>query len=132
VETMRGHNLGRVISEGEAHENTGIPGMIAGFSAERVLRAPADGRLSTVREIGEPVEAGDVVAFVEGLPVKAEIKGVIRGLLRNGASVWRGVKTGDIDPRGIKEHCYTISDKARAVGGGVLEGILSHVNRQSP
>lgn len=132
VETMRGHNLGRVISEGEAHENTGIPGMIAGFSAERVLRAPADGRLSTVREIGEPVEPGDVVAFVEGLPVKAEIKGVIRGLLRNGASVWRGVKTGDIDPRGIKEHCYTISDKARAVGGGVLEGILSHVNRQSP
>jgi xanthine dehydrogenase accessory factor len=106
--------------------------VIAGFSAERVFRAPTDGRLSTVKQIGDPVEAGDVVAFVEGLPVRAEIKGVIRGLLRNGASVWKGMKTGDIDPRGVREHCSTISDKARAVGGGVLEGILSHINQQSP
>ena len=129
VETNRGHNLGRVISKGPAEENTGIPGVIAGFSAERVFRAPADGTLETVRQIGDPVQAGDVVGSVEGLQVQAEIKGVIRGLLRDGTSVWKGMKTGDIDPRGIKEHCYTISDKARAVGGGVLEGILSHFNR---
>jgi len=129
VETNRGHNLGRVISKGAAEENTGIPGVIAGFSAERVLRAPADGTLETVRQIGDPVQAGDVVGSVEGFQVQAEIKGVIRGLLRDGTSVWKGIKTGDIDPRGIKEHCYTISDKARAVGGGVLEGILSSLNR---
>ena len=129
IETNRGHNLGRVISKGAAEENTGIPGVIAGFSAERVLRAPADGTLETVRQIGDPVQAGDVVGSVEGFQVQAEIKGVIRGLLRDGTSMWKGMKTGDIDPRGIKEHCYTISDKARAVGGGVLEGILSHFNR---
>ena len=128
IETNRGHNLGRVISKGEAEENTGIPGVIAGFSAERVFRAPADGTLETVRQIGDPVQAGDMVGSVEGFQIQAEIKGVIRGLLRHGTSVWKGMKTGDIDPRGIKEHCYTISDKARAVGGGVLEGILSHFN----
>lgn len=129
VETNRGHNLGRIISEGAAEENTGIPGVIAGFSRERVLRAPADGTLETVRQIGDPVQAGDAVGSVEGLQVQAEIQGVIRGLLRDGTRVWKGMKIGDIDPRGIKEHCYTISDKARAVGGGVLEGILSHLNR---
>jgi xanthine dehydrogenase accessory factor len=129
IETNRGHNLGRVISKGAAEEDTGIPGVIAGFSAERVLRAPADGTLETVRQIGDPVQAGDMVGSVEGFQVQAEIKGVIRGLLRNGTSVWKGMKTGDIDPRGIKEHCYTISDKARATGGGVLEGILSSLNR---
>jgi xanthine dehydrogenase accessory factor len=128
VETNRGHNLGRVISEGAAEENTGIPGVIAGFSAERVFRAPAEGTLETVRQIGDPVQAGDVVASVEGLQIQAEIKGVIRGLLRDGTRVWKGMKTGDIDPRGIKGHCYTISDKSRAVGGGVLEGILSYLN----
>ena len=129
IETNRGHNLGRVISKGAAEEDTGIPGVIAGFSAERVFRAPADGTLETVRQIGDPVQAGDVVGSVDGLQVQAKIEGVIRGLLRDGTSVWKGMKTGDIDPRGIKEHCYTISDKARATGGGVLEGILSSLNR---
>ena len=129
VETNRGHNLGRVISQGEAEENTGVPGVIAGFSIERVLRAPRDGVLQTVKQIGDTVETGDVIGSVEGMPVQAGIKGVIRGLLRDGTSVWKGMKTGDIDARGIKEHCYTISDKTRAVGGGVLEAILSHLNR---
>jgi len=128
VETNRGHNLGMVIIEGEAEKDTGIPGEIAGFSVERVLRAPRDGRLSTLRDIGDYVDAGDIIAFVDDLPVKANIKGVIRGLLRSGSEVYKGMKTGDIDPRGIKEYCYTISDKARAIGGGVLEGILSHFN----
>ena len=129
VETMRGHNLGKIIKEGEAEKNTGIPGEIAGFSAERVFRAPKNGILSTLKEIGDYVEPEDVIAFVEDTSIKAKIKGVIRGLLRDGAEVWKGMKTGDVDPRGIKEHCYTISDKARAVGGGVLEGILSYLNR---
>jgi len=128
VETNRGHNLGTIIEEGEAEENTGIPGEIASFSAERVFRAPRDGHISTIKEIGDYIETNDVVAIVEDLPVKAKIKGVIRGLLRSGSEVYKGMKTGDIDPRGIKEYCYTISDKARAVGGGVLEGILSHFN----
>jgi xanthine dehydrogenase accessory factor len=129
VETMRGHNLGRVISDGEAESNTGIPGEIAGFSTERVFRAPEQGTLSTLRKIGDSVEPGEVVASVDDLPVRAQIKGVVRGLLRNGTSVWKGMKTGDVDPRGIRGYCYTISDKARAIGGGVLEGILAHFNR---
>lgn len=130
VESNRGHNLGRVISQGEAEENTGVPGVIAGFSIERVLRAPRDGALQTVKHIGDMVEVGDVIGSVEGMPIQAGIKGVIRGLLRDGTTVWKGMKAGDIDPRGIKGHCYTISDKARAVGGGVLEAILSHLNRR--
>lgn len=128
VETKRGHNLGRIISEGEAEKDTGIPGVIEGFSTERVLRAPRDGELSTLKDIGDYVEAEDIVAFVDDFPVKANIRGVIRGLLRSGSEVYKGMKAGDIDPRGIKEYCYTISDKARAIGGGVLEGILSHFN----
>lgn len=129
VETMRGHNLGRVIFDGEAESNTGIPGEIAGFSIERVLRAPKQGTLSTLKKIGDSVEPGEVVSSVDDLPVRAQIKGVVRGLLRNGTSVWKGMKTGDVDPRGIRGYCYTISDKARAIGGGVLEGILAHFSR---
>ena len=128
VESNRGHNLGKAISRGEAEGNTGIPGVIAGFSIERVLRAPRDGTLHANKHIGDVVEVGDVIGSVEGMPIQAGIKGVIRGLLRDGTTVWKGMKAGDIDPRGIKGHCYTISDKARAVGGGVLEAILSHLN----
>jgi xanthine dehydrogenase accessory factor len=128
VETNRGHNLGRVITEGEAEKNTAVPGEIAGFSAERVIRATKDGKLVTLKGIGDYVDVGDTIAFVGDSPITAGIKGVIRGLLRNGSEVYKGMKTGDIDPRGIKEYCYTISDKARAIGGGVLEGILSYIN----
>ncbi|MFC2048314.1 selenium-dependent molybdenum cofactor biosynthesis protein YqeB [Chloroflexota bacterium] len=129
IETNRGHNLGKVILKGEAEANTGIPGEIAGFSAERVFRAPKAGRFSTAKKIGDSVQVGDVVASVDGEPVKALVSGVIRGLLRNEVEVHKGMKTGDVDPRGIKENCYTISDKARAIAGGVLEAILSHFNR---
>ena len=128
IESNRGHSLGKVISQGEAEKNTGIPGVIAGFSIDRVLRAPRDGALQPIKHIGDMVEVGDVIGSVEGMPIQAGIKGVIRGLLRDGTTVWKGMKAGDIDPRGIKRHCYTISDKARAVGGGVLEAILSHLN----
>jgi xanthine dehydrogenase accessory factor len=128
VETKRGHNLGKIIEEGEAEKDTGIPGLIAGFSAERVLRAPGNGILSNVMEIGASVEAGDMVASVNDFPITTQVNGIIRGLLRDGAEVWKGMKIGDVDPRGIKEYCYTISDKASAIGGGVLEGILSNLN----
>jgi xanthine dehydrogenase accessory factor len=128
VETQRGHNLGKIIEEGEAEKDTGIPGLIAGFSAERVLRAPGNGILSNVMEIGASVEAGDMVASVNDFPITTQVNGIIRGLLRDGAEVWKGMKIGDVDPRGIKEYCYTISDKASAIGGGVLEGILSNLN----
>lgn len=129
IETNRGHNLGRTIYQGEAEPNTGIPGEIAGVSAQRVLRAPSDGIFRPVRDIGDRVKRGEVVAWVEGEPVKAEIDGVIRGLLREGMEVSKGLKLGDIDPRGIREYCFTISDKARAIAGGVLEAILHHFNR---
>ncbi len=125
IETNRGHNLGRVILKGEAEADTGVPGVIAGFSSERVLRAPGAGQFSTKKKIGDYVRAGDVVASVDGAPVKAMVDGIIRGLLRDGTQVHKGMKSGDIDPRGIKDNCYTISDKARAIAGGVLEAMLS-------
>ena len=129
VETNRGHNLGRIIYEGEAEKNTGIPGVIAGYSAERVFRCPGDGHIKVIKDIRDLVESGEVVAEVDGTPIKAQIKGIIRGMLRDGTNVWKGMKAGDIDPRGEKEFCDTISEKARAIGGSVLEGILSHYNR---
>jgi len=130
VETNRGHNLGRVIHEGEAEENTGVPGVIAGYGAERVFRAPKDGRLTVLKEIGDSIKEGEWVAEVDGSPVKAQIKGVIRGILRDGTGVWKGMKVGDIDPRGKKEFCYSVSEKSLAIAGGVLEGILYYYNKR--
>jgi xanthine dehydrogenase accessory factor len=124
VETARGHNLGRVILSGSAEPNTGVPAPVMGYTTERVLRAPCDGVFVGERRIGEMVEAGEVVARIGEEPVKARIRGVLRGLLADGIEVREGMKVGDIDPRGVREHCFTISDKARAVGGGVLEAIL--------
>lgn len=124
IETMRGHDLGRVILKGAAEPNTGIPGNISGFTTERVLRAPKDGIFVELRRIGDLVERGEPVAEVDGEPIFASIPGVIRGLLPTGTPVQKGMKSGDIDPRGLLNHCYTVSDKARAIGGGVLEAIL--------
>ena len=109
VETKRGHDLGRLISEGEAEANTGIPGEIAGFSVKRVLRSSTAGKLKTLKGIGDYVDAGDIVALVDDAPIKAQIKGVIRGLLRDGSEVYEGMKTGDVDPRGIKEFCSGVA-----------------------
>lgn len=125
VETKRGHNLGRVIWEGSAAPNTGVPGVIAGHGADRVLRAPAAGLFEPLCAIGDTVRAGEVVAQVGGVPLSATIDGVLRGLLAPGVPVKPGMKAGDIDPRGVREHCFTVSDKARAVGGGVLEALLA-------
>lgn len=124
VETMRGHTLGRVYYEGAALPNTNIPGLIGGFAGERVLRAPADGVFESARRIGERVEAGETVGTVAGAPMTATISGVLRGLLADGVEVRRGMKSGDVDPRGETSYCDLVSDKALAVGGGVLEAIL--------
>lgn len=125
IETQRGHNLGKVIYEGEAAPNTGIPGMIGGYAKERVIHAPATGKLHILRQIGEIVEAGDVLADIEGTPVKTLISGVVRGMIREGYDVKKGLKIADVDPR-VKEqeNCYHISDKARCVAGGVLEAVM--------
>ncbi len=124
VETMRGHTLGRVCYEGAALPNTNIPGLIGGFAGERVLRAPADGVFTGTRRIGDRVESGDTVGFVAGVPMQATISGVLRGLLADGVTVRKGMKSGDVDPRGDAGYCALASDKALSVGGGVLEAIL--------
>ncbi len=129
IETNRGHHLGRVILSGSAEPHTGVPGPTAGFTAERVLRAPCEGTFTGQRRIGDAVEAGQVVASVAGQPVVAKISGVLRGLLADGLTVKAGMKVGDVDPRGVREHCFTISDKARAIGGGLLEAILYLLSR---
>ena len=129
VETNRGHNLGRLYTEGEAEANTGNPGNIGGFTGERVLRAPESGIFQSGKTIGARVEAGEAVAEVEGHPVRAQIGGILRGLIRNGTPVAAGLKVGDVDPRGNAAYCNTISEKARAIAGAVLEGILRRYNR---
>jgi len=129
VETNRGHHLGRVIFEGPAEPDSGKPGEIGGFTTERVLRSSRAGVFHPLFSIGDPIEKGAVAAEVDGFPVIAEIRGVVRGLLREGTEVVNGMKVGDIDPRGKREHCFTISEKARAIGGGVLEAILHWFNR---
>lgn len=125
VETNRGHNLGRLFHTGSAEANTGIPGAIGGFTTERVLRAPADGIVEQCRQIGESVRAGDIVCRVAGIDIPAAIDGVVRGCIRSGIEVRKGVKLGDIDPRNNRVYCFTISEKARALGGSVLEAICA-------
>ena len=124
VETMRGHYLGRVIYEGPALPNTAVPGLIGGYAGERVLRAPADGPFEGVRAIGDTVEAGDTVGYVRGQPMVCTISGTLRGLIADGVEVTKGLKCGDVDPRCQPDHCTCASDKALAVGGGVLEALL--------
>ena len=124
VETMRGHTLGRVIYQGSAIPNTNIPGLIGGYAGERVLRAPDDGVFHLLRDIGSQVQAGETVGEVNGKPMVCTISGVLRGILPEGTPVHRGMKSGDVDPRCRPEYCRTASDKALAVGGGVLEALL--------
>ena len=133
IETNRGHNLGRVYLEGNAEPNTGVPGTIGGYAGERLLRAPCAGRLYGMHQIGDQIREGEVVAIVksgqDAVPITATIPGILRGLVRDDLIVSAGMKVGDIDPRAIREHCFTISDKSRAIGGGVLEAILYFMNK---
>ncbi len=129
IETNRGHDLGRVILDGSPEPNTGIPGTIAGFAGERVLRAPCAGVFTSHLNIGTLVQKGDIIGHVEEKPVITIIDGIIRGLIRPQTRVTTGLKIGDVDPRGKIEYCNTISEKARALGGSVLEAILRHYNQ---
>lgn len=128
VETNRGHDLGRVIWKGSAEPDTGVPGSVGGYGKERVLRAPCEGEIRTLREIGDTVKAGDGVFALQGTELRivaSNIDGVVRGLIRDGFHAWAGMKAADVDPRARRENCFTVSDKARAIGGGVLEAVLA-------
>jgi xanthine dehydrogenase accessory factor len=120
IETRRGHDLGRVLSEGSAHENTGVPGDVGGFTWQRVVRSPAAGTFRAVADIGDLVKTDDVVGYVGEEPVRVALDGVLRGLLHTGLDVTEDFKLGDVDPRGDASRCLTVSDKARAIGGSVL------------
>ena len=126
VETMRGHNLARVITKGAALPNTGVPGVIAGFGKERVLHAPAAGEIHCISKIADIVEKGQILAWIGDTPVRASLTGVLRGIIRDGFTVPKGMKIADIDPRKEqKKNCFTISDKARCIAGSVVEILLS-------
>ena len=127
VETNRGHNLGRVFWHGSAEPDTGIPESVSSRRSERVLRAPADGVLLAHADIGDHLEPGQLVAEIAGVPILAPFKGVLRGLVHPGIQVVKRMKVGDVDPRDDPSYCTSISDKAMAVGGGVLEAILTQL-----
>ena len=129
VESNRGHDLGRTIYEGEAEPYTAMPGLKAGYTKERVLRSPHGGAVRSVKSIGEAVRKGEIVTYVDGTPVPAAIGGVVRGLIRD-IHVGHGEKIGDIEPTGVRSYCFTVSEKARAIAGGVLEAIMHHLNRE--
>ncbi|MGH7887821.1 MAG: selenium-dependent molybdenum cofactor biosynthesis protein YqeB [Candidatus Binatia bacterium] len=124
VESNRGYHLGRVIWQGSAQPDTGVPAPVAGHTDARVLRAPRSGRFHALHDIGDRVQAGEIVGEVAGAPIYTEIAGVVRGMLHDGVQIGASVKIGDVDPRGEREYCDTISDKARAIGGGVVEAIF--------
>ena len=128
VETNNSERLGRVISDGEAEANTGIPVAIGGLTNERALHADQSGVFLTDRDIGDSASAGEVIATVAGKPVKAAIDGIVRAMLRDGTAVGKGDKLGEIDPSGNVEDCYTIRPRMRAIAGGVLEAIMMRYN----
>ena len=132
VETNRGHNLGRVYWQGSAEPDTGQPEAVQGRAGQRVLRAPAEGVFQGHKAIGDLAQTGEVLASVEGVPLLAPFDGAVRGLLHDGVPVTPGMKVGDLDPRGIREYCFLISDKARSIGGGVLEAILAGMDLWRP
>lgn len=122
IETCRGHYLGRLITDGSALPNTGVPGLLGGKSAERVVHAPAGGLVRHVRGLGDAVAENEVLFTIDGEPVRSRIAGTLRGLIEEGTRVRKGLKCADIDPRPAREvDCLTISDKARTLGGAVLE-----------
>jgi xanthine dehydrogenase accessory factor len=131
VETNRGHYLGRVLWTGSAQADTGSPGIVNGVGRERVIYAPAAGTFRHKQTIGAVVNQGDIVGWIGETPVMAPIGGVLRGLIHDDVRLTAAVKIGDVDPRGVVDHCWTISDKALAIGGGVLEAILIYLRNRA-
>ena len=136
VETNRGHNLGRVLWQGSAEADTGRPGALPGVhpGAQRALYAPVDGHVLPRAEIGDRLRAGEVIAVIESpgggeLPIEAAFDGVLRGLIHPAVHVTEGMKIGDVDPRIQPAYCFSVSDKSLAIGGGVLEAVLTHMHR---
>ena len=127
IETNRGHWLGRVMYTGQAEPDTKKPGPVKGHVADRVLRAPADGHVVAVAKLGDQIKQGQLIARVGAQEVRAPFDGVLRGLVHPAVAVTIGFKIGDLDPRGVTRHCFTISDKSLAVAGGVMEAILASV-----
>ena len=125
IETMRGHKLGRTIYQGAALKNTGVPGVIKGYGKERVIHSPGAGTVKHVRHLTDIVKKGEVIAYVDQTPIYATMDGLLRGLIKEGFVVTQGFKMADIDPREDEyENCFTISDKARCIAGGVIEAIF--------
>lgn len=131
IETNRGHDLGRIIFQGKPEENTGNPWNNLGFTTERILRASYDGEVKILKDLGSIVKKDEIVAYVNDKPVKAGLDGMVRGMIRDGAIVTKGMKMGDVDPRVVSRNLDTISDKARAIGGNVLEAILIMKRKKS-
>lgn len=129
IESKRGHYLGSVLLKGRPEPNSGIPGNIGGFTEERIIRALCEGEVEVIHDIGSIVKAGETVAKINGVDIKSKLDGVIRGMIRDGYHVYKEMKMGDVDPRANVDYCFSISDKARAIGGGVLEAILYFINK---
>ena len=131
IETMRGHNLGRIITSGRAMKNTGIPGEIKGVSKDRVIYSLANGIFSSVKKIGDTVQKDEIIGYVGDVEIRGKISGVLRGIIREGYEVTENMKIGDIDPRiEEKNNCFTISDKARSLGGAVLKSIMFRLKEE--
>lgn len=131
IETMRGHNLGRIITSGRAMKNTGIPGEIKGVSKDRVIYSKANGIFSSVKKIGDTVQKDEIIGYVGDVEIRGKISGILRGIIREGYEVTENMKIGDIDPRiEEKNNCFTISDKARSLGGAVLRAIMFRLKEE--
>ena len=131
IETMRGHNLGRIITSGRAMKNTGIPGEIKGVSKDRVIYSLANGIFSSVKKIGDTVQKDEIIGYVGNVEIRGKISGVLRGIIREGYEVTENMKIGDIDPRiEEKNNCFTISDKARSLGGAALKSIMFRLKEE--
>jgi xanthine dehydrogenase accessory factor len=138
IETMRGHTLARPYEKGCALQNTGVPGLIGGHAEDRVIHSPADGVLHALVDIGDLAEEGQTICVIgekdgqDTCKVRAPFTGLVRGLIRDGFHVTEGFKIADIDPRqSERENCFTISDKARAIGGAVVQELVGFAARQA-
>lgn len=132
IETNRGHDLGKIIKNGRATENTGVPGVIKGYGRERVIYAPTAGIINIIKDIGSFVKKDEILAYIGEIPVRATITGLVRGMIRNNSFVKEGLKISDIDPREEElKNCFTISDKARTISGSVAEVIFNYLFKKS-